>query len=192
MRFGCSVPIHMSHKITMKIYLLQLDSHQYMLTKNNQIYKIIYLYVYTTFHIYIYIHRLSSCLGQTCYQFLLHPSCRCICHGQRHKNGLARHCRSLGLERRRRPIQSFAFLTAAKTFLFTHLVFDFSGLPPCSQSTLKRVWVKHGNKKPWHRRVTWTSPSCVFHNFLCPTHPGDCSWRYDELWGFEAVQWTNG
>ena len=26
-----------------------------MLTKNNQIYKIIYLYVYTTFHIYIYI-----------------------------------------------------------------------------------------------------------------------------------------
>ena len=84
------------------------------------------------------------------------------------------------------------FWLPPKTFLFTHLVFDFSGLPPCSQSTLKRVWVKHGNKKPWHRRVTWTSSSCVFHNFLCPTHPGDCSWRYDELWGFEAVQWTNG
>jgi len=34
-----------------------------------------------------------------------------------------------------------------KNFLFTHLVFVFSDLPPCSQSTLKRVWVKHGNKK---------------------------------------------
>ena len=57
------------------------------------------------------------------------------------------------------------FWLPPKTFLFTHLVFDFSGLPPCSQSTLKRVWVKHGNKKPWHRRVTWTSPSCVFRRF---------------------------
>ena len=106
----------------------------------------IYLYIYKT---YI---DLALVWGPTCYQVLLHPSCRCICHGQRHKNGLARHCRSLGLERRRHPIQSFASLTAAKK-LFIHS----SGLCFFWFAAMFTVYFKAGMGQTWKQKNLGTA-----------------------------------
>ena len=88
--------------------------------------------------------------------------------------------------------------------IFSSLIWSFSGVLPCSQSTSKQVWVKHAKKEQKTKLSTagrHGPTSCVFvATFVSdPSRWLLMAMKYDEFrlntiasGDFKAVQWTNG